>query len=143
MNDSLFYTCSLIEFMGRCTKNHRKDIVRYLGNDIERIYNYQDIFHCEPIAKVSDDFIKRHQIPEGSFDNIKSCQYEIPDYWDIGEVFARLIEDSYAKDEIFWGLRETYDSWIANKILNFNSDLYYQPRDYLAECYRQGKILVV
>ena len=141
-NDSLFYTCSLIEFISRKTKNQRNNVIEYLGEDLERIYNYQDVFHCEPIEKVADDFITRNNIPNGNYDNISKCKYEIPSYWDIGEVFERLIEDCYEEDEVFIGIREVYESWLAEKIFNFNSDLYYQPRDYLAECYRSGEILL-
>jgi len=141
-NDSLFYTCSLIEFISRKTKNQRKNVIEYLGEDLERIYNYQDVFNCEPIEKVADDFITRNNIPNGNYDNISKCKYEIPGYWDIGEVFERLIEDCYEENEVFVGIREVYGSWLAEKIFNFNSDLYYQPRDYLAECYRSGEILL-
>ena len=137
-----FYTCSLIEFIARETKNLRKDIVEFLGEDVERIYNYQDVFHCEPIEKVADDFITRNNIHDGEYDNISSCKYNVPNYWDIGEVFERLIEDNYDENDVFVGIREVYSSWLAEKIFNFNSDLYYQPRDYLAECYKTGKIIL-
>ena len=141
-NNSLFYTCSLIEFISRETKNNRKDIIEFLGEDLERIYNYEDVFHCEPIEKVANDFIIRNNISTGNFDNISKCKYNIPDYWEIGEVFERLIEDIYDEKDIFRGIREVYSSWLAEKILNFNSDLYYQSRQYLAECYKAGKIII-
>ena len=119
-NNSLFYTCSLIEFIARLTKNHRNDIIKFLGDDLERIYNYQDVFHCEPIEKVADDFIKRNNIPQGNFDNISKCKYDVPSYWDIGEVFERLVEDNYDEKDVFIGIRELYNSELAEKIFNFN-----------------------
>lgn len=70
-----------------------------------------------------------------------SFKYTIPDYWDIGEVFERLIEDIYRKEDVITGIFEVYHSWMAERILNFNSDLYYQSREYIAVCYREGKIL--
>lgn len=140
-NTALFYTCSLIEFIGRQTKNERSLVVNLLGNDIERIYKYQDVFHSEPIEKVADDFINRANIPTGHFDNVNHCKYSVPDYWDIGEVFARLLEDCFSDNDVFKGIREVYNSWMAKKILNFNSDFYYQSRDYIAECYRSGHII--
>ena len=97
-----------------------------MGEDLERIYNYEDVFHCEPIEKVANDFIIRNNISTGNFDNISKCKYNIPDYWEIGEVFERLIEDIYDEKDVFRGIREVYSSWLAEKILNFNSDLYYQ-----------------
>ena len=141
-NNLLFYTCSLIEFISRQTKNNRKDIIEYLGEDLERIYNYGDVFHCEPIEKVANDFIILNNIPTGEFDNLSKCKYNIPDYWEIGEVFERLIEDNYDEKDVFRGIKEVFSSWLAEKILNFNSDLYYQSRQYLAECYKAGEIII-
>lgn len=141
-DNNLFYTCSLIEYLGRATKNRRRDLIRYLSPDIRRIYSHADVFHCEPIEKVADDFVERCGIPTGDYDNIKSAKYEVPDYWDIGEVFERLIEDVSGDEVDPEKIAEVFSSWMADKILDFNSDLYYQPREYLAECYRAGEILV-
>lgn len=141
-NSALFYTCSLIEYIGRETKNKRSDVIDCLGKDaLKRILKYADVFHCEPIAKTADDFIQSSGISDGTFDNIALCRYSVPDYWDIGEVFARLIEDSYEEQEIVDGLLEVYHYWIADVILNFNSDFFYQSREYIAVCYKEGEIL--
>lgn len=140
-NNNLFYVCSLIEYIARKTTNRRCDVVKYMNDDLQRIYDYADIFHCEPIEKVADDFIQKDNIMTGSYDNLSDCQYSIPDYWDIEEVFTRLIEDCYEDTNVINGIKEVYESWLADKILNFNSDLYYQSRDYIAVCYKEGKIL--
>lgn len=142
-DNALFYTCSLIEYIARKTYNRRSDVVDYLKTDLNSIYSYADVFHCEPIEKVADDFITRNKIGQGNYDNLSDCKYTIPDYWDIGEVFERLIEDCYEKKDVLWGIEEVYHSWLAEKILNYNSDLYYQSRDYLAVCYKEGMLPVV
>ena len=74
-NDSaLFYTCSLIEYIGRIQKQRRSEVVKYLGKSIvKRIYDYADVFHCEPIEKVADEFINICNIPVDSFDNKKNA----------------------------------------------------------------------
>lgn len=140
-NSDLFYTCSLIEYLGRQRKLRRSDVVRALGEEtIRRIYSHADVFHCEPIAKTADDFITLRNIPTGDFDNITTCKYNVPDYWTIGEVYSRLIEDVGGEDVIA-SLIEVYTSWFDRELSNFNSDLFYQPRDYLAECYRTNEII--
>ena len=144
-NSALFYTCSLIEFIGRERKLKRSEVVRCLGDKvIRRIYRYADVFHCEPIEKTADDFITNLNIPEGSFDNVASCRYNVPDYWTIGEVYERLIEDISSeciKDiDIIDKLVEVYTSWIDRMISNYNTDFYYQSREYIRECYREGNI---
>ena len=84
-NNALFYTCSLIEYIGRETKRIRRDVTECLGKSvIARIYEYADVFHCEPIQKVAYDFIDNMGITYGDYDNVSICKYKIPDYWDIG-----------------------------------------------------------
>lgn len=128
--------------MGRKMKRRRKEIVESLGRGvISRIYEYADVFHCESIEKVSEEFIEECDIKQGEFDNEKSCQYEVPDYWTIGEVYERLIEDIAVEDTIVDTLIEVYRSWIDEYLSNFNIAVYYQSREYIAECYKEGKIL--
>ena len=144
MNDgnSLFYVCSLIEYIGRERKLRRTDVVAGLGEKtIRRIYRYADTFHCEQIAKVANDFIELCSLPMGDFDNVSICRYAVPSYWDIGAVYARLVEDVLGDADPIGKLVEVYTSWISDAISRFNSDLFYQPRGYIAECYRAGTVL--
>lgn len=141
-NNSLFYTCSLIEYIGRKMKRKRREIVESLGKEaITRIYEYADIFHCEPIEKVAEEFVEQYNIQRGTFDNEDSCQYEIPDYWTIGEVYERLIEDITSEDKIVDTLIEVYCSWMDDFLSDYNIAVYYQSREYIATCYREGQIL--
>lgn len=143
-NDSaLFFTCSLIEYIGRQQKQRRSVVVKYMGRDtVKRIYKYADVFHCEPIEKTAAEFITRCNIPMDSFDNVAKCRYEVPDYWTIGEVYERLVEDIAEDDmdSIIDRMMEVYSSWISDTISNYNTDFYYQSRDYICECYKEGKI---
>ncbi len=141
-NNNLFYTCSLIEYMGRKKKRKRKEIVDELGKEnMRQIYEYADVFHCEPIEKVAAEFIAAAQIAEGDFDNEGDCRYHVPDYWTMGEVYERLIEDSYPDEAVLDGIWEVYHSWIDETISDYNTDFFYQPRDYIAACYAEQKIL--
>ena len=140
--NDLFYVCSLIEYIGRERKLRRADVVSALGEEtIRRIYRYADTFHCERIAKVADDFITLRAIPSGDFDNVAKCRYAVPGYWDIGAVYARLIEDVADGADTVSKLMEVYASWMSDALSRFNSDLFYQSRGYIAECYRAGTIL--
>lgn len=143
-NDSaLFYTCSLIEYIGRKQKQRRSEVVKYLGEKVvKRIYDYADVFHCEAIEKTADEFIACCNIPIDSFDNVTKCRYEVPDYWTIGEVYERLIEDIVQDNEssTVECIKEIYTSWISDAISDYNTDFYYQSREYIYECYKEGKI---
>lgn len=142
-NSALFYTCSLIEFIGREQKLKRSQLVKLLGEkNIARIYKYADVFHCEPMEKTANDFIEKCNIPEGSFDNVAACRYTVPDYWTIGEVYERLIEDVCGDDEeyVVERLIQVYTSWMDAVLSNYNTDFYYQSRDYIHQCFKEGKI---
>ena len=143
-NSNLFFLCSLVEFIGRQKKQKRGDVVAILTKDtLKRIYYYADVFHCEPIAKVADDFITMKNIPWGNFDNVAKCKYTVPDYWTIGEVYERLIEDIVTETgrDVIEVLMEVYASWIDAAISDYNTDFFYQSREYIAMCYKEGTVL--
>ena len=142
-NSDLFYTGSLIEYIGRKQKQKRDTVVKLLGREtIRRIYRYADVFHCEPIAKTADDFIHICNIPVGAYDNLEKAKYEIPDYWTIGEVYERLIEDvsEDSTEAIVDTIMAVYSSWISDAISNYNTDFYYQSREYICQCYTEGEV---
>ena len=89
-DNDLFFTCSLIDYIARKTRNRRSDVVNTLGKErIEKIYDLADVYHSDNIERVSDDFIAEAGITEGDFDNVGTCSYAIPSYWDVGKVYKR------------------------------------------------------
>lgn len=74
-DNDLFYTCSLIDYIARKTKNTRSDVVNKLRKErLEKIYDLADIYHCDNVERVSDDFIEEAGIESGNYD------YENPSY---------------------------------------------------------------
>ena len=137
----MFFECSLIEYIGRECKLKRADVVNTLGEEhLRRIYRQADILHCEPIEKTANVYEEMCGIKTGSYDNIANCKYDVPDYWTIGDVYRRLIEDS-SEGDVVKTLIEVYNSWISDAISNYNSDFFYQSREYIYECYKQGEVL--
>lgn len=141
-NSALFFTCSLIEQVGRVLRMERGKIVEALGEPgVSAIYEDADILHCEPIEKVADDVIEEFSLLGGDYDNVAEAQYLVPDVWTMGKVYARLIEDVSEDHNVVETLLRVYSSWIDEKLSDYNSSFYYQPRDYVAECFRQGMVL--
>ncbi len=141
--NDLFFTCSLIEYIARKTKNKKQYVVQKLGEEnIKKIYNLAEVYHSENIEKVAEELIKKVDLKNGDYDIIKKCEYNVPTYWDIGKVYKRLIimlepeEKNYIKRLI-----EVLSSWIIEKIDNYNSSMYYENPSYIYESYKQGKIL--
>lgn len=143
-DNDLFFTCSLIEYIARKTKNIRAEVVNKLGKiRISKVYDLADVYHCENIDKISDEFIEDADIVPGKFDNVADCGYSVPSYWDIGKVYKRLIKMVAAdeKIEIIDALIEVYNSFISPKIDDYNSSVYYENPNYIFECYKEKKML--
>lgn len=141
--NDLFYTCSLIEYITRKTKNKKKDVIDKLGeNKIKKIYELAEVYHSDNIEKVADDFINECNISIGKYNYIDACQYRIPSYYEIGKVYQRLIimvnSDSIKYVDT---LLEVLNSWIIEKIDNYNSSMYYENPDYIYQCYIEGRVL--
>ena len=142
--NDLFFTCSLIDYIARKTKNTRADIVNALGKkNLEKIYDLADIYHSDNIDRVSDDFIREAKIETGNFDNVETCKYAIPSHWDIGKVYKRLIKAvaEYEKTEVVDALLKVYNSFISSKIDDYNSSMYYENPSYLLECYLENRVI--
>lgn len=143
-DNALFYTCSLIDYISRKTKNIRSEVVNQFGKErLEKIYNLADVHHCDNIERVSDDFIEEADIKTGTFDNVGECKYAIPSYWDIGKVYKRLIKQVAQSEQIetIEALIKVYNSFISEKIDDYNSSVYYENPSYIFECYRENKML--
>ena len=143
-DNDLFYTCSLIDYISRKTKNVRSYVVNKLGKErLEKIYDLADVYHCDNIERVCDDFVDEANIEQGNFDNVADCGYSIPTYWDIGKVYKRLIKRvaEYEKIDIISALEKVYNSFISPKIDDYNSSVYYENPEYIFECYRENQML--
>lgn len=141
--NDLFFTCSLIEYIARKTKNKRSDIVNILGRTrLAKIYDLADIYHSDNIDRVSDDLIKEAAITEGTFDNIASAKYAIPSHWDIGKVYKRLILGISKEKEmdIIEALMNAYNSFVSDKIQDFNSSFYYDAPQNILNAWLYGII---
>lgn len=141
--NDLFFTCSLIEYIGRKTKNKRADVVNALGKDsVTKIYDLADIYHSDNIERVSDDFIEDAAITTGTFDNISTAKYAVPSHWDIGKVYKRLIL-GIAKEKhinIIDALFAAYNSFVSDKIQDFNSSFYYDAPQNILNAFIDGKV---
>lgn len=140
MND-LFFVCSMIEKVSRESKQKQSYVINKIGKEnINRLYRYADVFHCENPDKISYELIENNNIEMGTYDKISRCKYKIPTYWEIGEIYARLIIN-VNKEDVIDTLFEVYNSWIEEIMDNYNSSFYYESPEYHLACYEDGKVL--
>ena len=138
IQNSLFYTASIIEHTARATKYKRSVIADQLGiQGIQAIMTHAEVSHCLPFSQVADELIADYNIafgeffPEGNFQKVPSAS-------DIGKVYMRLVEDvqpdpaKYAEE-----LHSVLRSKIAEWMTVYNSAFFYSPRDYVLDCYQE------
>ena len=142
--NNLFFACSVIEVIGRNTKNRRGEVVKKLGKEeILKLVELADVLHCEPIDATANRLIAKHAIACGSYDNIAKCKYTVPTHFDIAKVYKRLIVNvsEFQNLPVEEAIIKVYSSWICEKIDNYNSSMYYENPGYLFESYKAGKVL--
>lgn len=141
--NDLFFTCSLIDYIARKTKNKRSAVVNALGRpSVARIYDLADVYHSDNIDAVSDDFIADAHITEGTFDNVAAARYAVPSHWDIGKVYKRLILGIAREKNIAVvdALFEAYNSFVSDKIDDYNSSFYYDAPQNILNAFLTGEI---
>jgi len=142
IND-LYFLCSLIEFIGRYTKNRNHDIVVQIGKvELLRQLKAASVNHCLTFEEVTDDLIKFSGIKNGDFDSVGNCKHKIPSETSIGKVYRDLILDVKEEEEdLIDVLYEVFTSFISDEISNFNSSAYYENPSYLKHSYLEGYML--
>ena len=143
LND-LFFLCSLIEYVGRATKNERRVVVNAMGRSgLRHYYNLAEVYHCENIDKVTSEIINKYDIPTGTYNNIAATTERVPTHWEIGKVMQRLVHTAaqHSKKGTIDTLIKVYNSWIVPKIDNYNSSMYYENTSYQYASLRAGRAL--
>ena len=143
----LFFTCSLIEYIGRLTKNERHVVVNQLGFEgIDYIYEYADVLHCENIDAVSDEIITHYNVVNGDYDNIKECEnvgYLVPTFWDIGKVYTYLFGIIFREDNIVTRkdkvefIIEFYNTRTSYLINDYTASVYFIQPELLYNMYKE------
>ena len=140
--DNIFYVCSLIEFIARATKNHRKDVVsRFTKEAIEHELEMADVNHCLSFEQVSDELIEQYSILDGEFDTVSDCRYTVPSVTAIGRVYQQLVLSVSDIEHAAQGILDVFSSFISDAISDFNSSVYYSNPDYLLCSYQDGYLL--
>ena len=75
-DNDLFYTCSLIDYISRKTKNIRADVVNQLGRKrLEKIYDLADVYHCDNIDQI---LLQRRTYQQGGSIMSRNANIQFP-----------------------------------------------------------------
>lgn len=136
--DDIFYTASLVEFIGRKTLNKRSDVARAIGKEgFRNLVFLAEVNHCLSFEQVSDELVERYHIKTGAFDSVGACRYAVPSYLAIGSVYAKLamaVKTEY--EELPEKLYEVFTSGISDAISDFNSAFFYSSPSEIEYVYR-------
>ena len=139
--DNIYYFCSLIEYIGRMTKNHRADVIMHFSEeDIRHELEMADLNHTLSFEQVSDEIVEDYKISEGKFDTVKECKYSVPSVLSIGRVYQQLVLAVNQGDPAET-LRKVFSSFISDEISDFNSNVYYSNPDYILKSYEADELL--
>lgn len=141
--NNIFFVCSIIEYLGRKTKNRRGNIVKILGKmEIERQLELAEVNHCLSMEQVADELIDEFHISEGNFDSVGKCRYPVPSVLEIAKNYQRLIiTDTNNGKPLSDAFYDVFQSFISDDISDFNSSVYYSSPEYLKVSYEEGKLL--
>lgn len=142
VKDDIFYVCTLIEYIARATRNHRKDVVDYFNeDDLARQLRLAEVNHCLSFEQVSDEIIEEYDIKDGDYDTVSECKYEVPSVTSIGRVYQMLVLAVIKGNLIEKTIKDVFSSFISDEISDFNSNVYYSNPDYLRCSYLEGQML--
>lgn len=138
-SQSILYTASLIEYVGRITKNHRYDIAERIGRSgFRRLLRNACVNHCLSFEQVSDELIEYYQIENGTYETVENCRFRVPSHIAIGQVYTRLVEEVSASEQDYEDVfYKVMTSRFTDKLTNFNSSWFFAPPDELAYYYKQ------
>lgn len=139
--DDLFFTCSMIEYIGRISKHVRKDVVSALGpKKIMWLYELADVHHCLPVERVADELLEDTDLNFGDFDNVLECEEEPPTFWEIGRVLSTLVGMIMERKgmNLYDALLSAMDSIACETISNFNCDFYCENPENIYLCWETG-----
>ena len=143
--DDIYYVCSLIEFVGRRTKNTNSDTVKMIGKE-ELAWQLEiaDTSHCLSFEEVGDELIEKCQITTGNFDSEGNCEYDVPNHISIGGVYSDLIIELVEKGDDLQPIEvmyEVFTSFISADISDFNTSTFYENPSFIYYSYLNGELI--
>ena len=141
-DDNLLFTCAVIEYIGREKKIERTKVIEALGREnIENIYEFADVYHCEPLSNSIIEWEERGVVfPQGDFDNTINLKYPLPSAFAVGKVYAKTIKAM--KLAPIDGLYALYYSFLMELLQDYHTETIFMPPNELAQSYLEGALIV-
>ena len=140
--DDVFYVCTLIEYIARETRNHRKNVIAYFDkDDLNRQLRLAEVNHCLSFEQVAGELIEEYNILTGNFDTVSECKYTVPSITSIGRVYQMLVLSICKDDDVEQAMIDVFTSFICDEISDFNYNVYYSNPDYIRCSYLDGRLL--
>lgn len=135
MDYDLTYCCFLLSDISFMTDNTLSDTIKYFRRkDLQGIYDFADVFHCENVKSVADKFIAFRQIPNGKFKHESN-----PTSIELGDTLGRLIYDlkaeCHVKDYVEGIIEVLNNKDFIDKLENPISGLYWQNSQVIFDYY--------
>lgn len=141
-SNDLYFTCSLIEFIGRKTSNKRTYVTEKMGIDgLTWVYENAQVLHCENMNAVCDEVVNDYKIEVGTYVHTTG---KLPRVFGLGRTYSYLIKNLIDLEDREALIKKTYEvmtSWLVDEITYFESSLYTENPSYIKACYLANEIL--
>lgn len=137
----LMFACGFIEYIGRQRNLPRNEVVNLLGEkNLRHLYDFAHVFHCLPLDRCLGEWEEMVVVfPQGNFINYEKANFRIPDEFEIGRTYARIIQGLGL--EPAKGIIEIYNSKLARLIDDYDTYLAHLDPEYLVASYKEGALL--
>ena len=135
MNNS-YYVCSFIVYTAHLTATKLAEIAILFGREhLTKISEASEALSASPMHKSVTEYIQNHLPDLAVVHSAEECENMSPDYMLVGKVLSEIAD--ICKSDLL----ELLSGSFANSLMSPDSDLAYQPIEYLTNCYREGEIL--
>ena len=139
--DNIFFLCYFMEMLGRKSRVRKTDIMEKMDRDFFlNMCEIEDVYHSLNPDQLIYEQKKKLNLRNGRHNRIDTANYKVPSIDAMAELYTMLIYR--IGGDITDAFFKVMSSPITDYIDDYNSSLYYENPDYIAECIREGKIII-
>lgn len=138
--DNIYFMCYFMEKLGRELRVSKTDIMKNMDREFFlNMTEYEDVYHSLSMDQLLDEQGDKLGLIKGRHNRVDTCNFRVPRVRSMAKLYMRLI---YRMDEdVTDAFFKVMNSPITDYIDDYNSSLYYENPDYIADCIKEGKII--
>lgn len=137
--EKTYYICWVLENLSRRLYKQKSLLVKEISDwRLNRIYELDDIYHCQSIESVVDELIAEFNLQRGRYNPFAKLSFRTPTTYEIAKTYAYIIDKNYDND--MEGILNVFSNPVVEVLENYNAALYFSDKDFIASCFRVGSV---